>query len=80
MSVMAMSALLVMTMAACSGNGTNTSNEATTKPDAEKPVLKRLNVWQNEEYNAYPVAKLLEEKRATKCNTICCLKTSGRRS
>lgn len=66
MSVMAMSALLVMSMAACSGNGTNTGNEATTKPDAEKPVLKRLNVWQNEEYNAYPVAKLLEEKTGYK--------------
>lgn len=72
MSVMAMSALLVMTMAACSGNGTstgngtNTDNEATAKPDAEKPALKRLNVWQNEEYNAYPVAKLLEEKTGYK--------------
>lgn len=66
MSVMAMSALLAMTMAACSGNGTNTDNEATAKPDAEKPALKRLNVWQNEEYNAYPVAKLLEEKTGYK--------------
>lgn len=76
MSVMAMSALLVTTMAACSGNngtnnegsgsGTNAGNEATAKPDAPKPDLKRLNVWQNDDYNEYPVAKLLEEKTGYK--------------
>lgn len=76
MSVMAMSALLVTTMAACSGNNgknnegsgsaTNAGNEATAKPDAPKPELKRLNVWQNDDYNEYPVAKLLEEKTGYK--------------
>lgn len=76
MSVMAMSALLVTTMAACSGNNgknnegsgnaTNAGSEATAKPDAPKPELKRLNVWQNDDYNAYPVAKLLEEKTGYK--------------
>lgn len=76
MSVMAMSALLVTTMAACAGNngannegsgsGTNAGSEATAKPDAPKPELKRLNVWQNDDYNEYPVAKLLEEKTGYK--------------
>lgn len=79
MSVVAMSALLVSTMAACAGNsgnsgknnegtaaGTNAGSEATAKPDAPKPELKRLNVWQNDDYNEYPVAKLLEEKTGYK--------------
>lgn len=80
-STIAMSALLVSVMAACSGNNgtannesgsTNapkTGSEATAKPDAPKPALKRLNVWAGEDYNVYPVAKLLEENTGYKMQT-----------
>ncbi|RIX60197.1 extracellular solute-binding protein [Paenibacillus nanensis] len=65
-SVIAAVALLVSVMAACSGsNGKNgntgNANSAGSGKEAPKPVLKRLNVWANEDYNTYPVAGLLEE-------------------
>lgn len=68
-TVIVMAALMVTTAAACSGNNGNNGgsapasagSEASAKPDAPKPTLKRLNVWTNEDYNTYPVAKLLEE-------------------
>ncbi|MGO4369855.1 extracellular solute-binding protein [Paenibacillus sp. 2TAB19] len=64
--------LMVSSLAACSsGNGNenntksgNDGNQAASGPSSVK--LKRLNVWQNEDYNTYPVAKLLEEKTGYK--------------
>ncbi|RXZ82086.1 extracellular solute-binding protein [Paenibacillaceae bacterium] len=72
-TVIIMATLMVTAVAACSGNsgkssnsGLNAGNGAAAKPDEQKPSLKRLNVWANEDYNTYPVAKLLEEKTGYK--------------
>ncbi|WP_240941654.1 extracellular solute-binding protein [Paenibacillus sp. HB172176] len=75
-SVLLLTAMLVMVMAACSSNnnngnsnvnGANTgSNSSTNDSNASKPELRRLSIWQNEDYNTYPVAKLLEEKTGYK--------------
>lgn len=35
-------------------------------PSASKPTLRFLNLWQKDDYNTYPVAKLLEEKTGYK--------------
>ncbi|MBM7567821.1 extracellular solute-binding protein [Paenibacillus sacheonensis] len=80
--VTAIVVLLVAMMAACSsgnnGNGGSNGNqdanagnqaangENAASGDASKPELKRLDVWQNEDYNTYPVAKMLEDKTGYK--------------
>ncbi|MBW7452909.1 extracellular solute-binding protein [Paenibacillus sepulcri] len=78
--VMVMAAFIIAAMAACSSNngGGNASGDSNTGADAgsegstagndkeSKPTLKRLDVWQNEDYNTYPVAKMLEEKTGYK--------------
>ncbi|MBW4084549.1 extracellular solute-binding protein [Paenibacillus sp. S150] len=64
--------LLASSLAACSsGNG---GNNAATAPDSpgstaaaeSKPDLKRLSVWQDKDYNTYPVASMLQEKTGYK--------------
>jgi putative aldouronate transport system substrate-binding protein len=76
--VLALSSLLVTVVSACgSNNGENNasssasssvSSPATESPasEAPKPTLKRLGVWQDNDYNDYPVAKMLEEKTGYK--------------
>ncbi|MBD2844864.1 extracellular solute-binding protein [Paenibacillus sp. IB182496] len=44
------------------GNGNTAAEGTNANADADKPELKRLSVWQGEDYNTYPVAALLEEK------------------
>ncbi|RED58482.1 extracellular solute-binding protein [Cohnella lupini] len=78
---MVMASLMVMLLAACSSNnnGENASGAASPAGSAvsseagspaaspeDKPSLKRLGVWQDQDYNAYPVAKMLEEKTGYK--------------
>lgn len=70
----AMAVLLTASLAACSssGSGNNAANasDSAGKSNAasseSKPTLKRLGIWQNEDYNTYPVAKMLEEKTGYK--------------
>ncbi|SFJ21733.1 putative aldouronate transport system substrate-binding protein [Paenibacillus sp. UNC496MF] len=82
MLMAAMAALLLAAAACSSnGGGNNAGNNAgdnagtnagaadaggNAADDAAKPELKRLDIWQNEDYNAYPVAKMLEEKTGYK--------------
>jgi len=49
-----------------SGASTAPSTGASSAPQENKPELKRLNVWVNDDYNTYPVAKMLEEKTGYK--------------
>ncbi|WP_342421248.1 extracellular solute-binding protein [Paenibacillus sp. FSL E2-0178] len=71
--------LLASSLAACSSN--NSSNNATAAGGADapgnsgspataaaesKPDLKRLSIWQSEDYNTYPVASMLQEKTGYK--------------
>jgi putative aldouronate transport system substrate-binding protein len=68
--------LSVTSLVACSSNGTDTKSStapaaASTAPAATatagpKPELKSLQVWQQEDYNTYPVAKFLEDKTGYK--------------
>ncbi|MCL6457284.1 MAG: extracellular solute-binding protein [Gorillibacterium sp.] len=72
--VIIMAVLMMSVMEAC---GSNKSEESASKaptatdagsaaPEASKTELKRLDIWQNEDYNTYPVAKMLEEKTGYK--------------
>ncbi|THF76563.1 extracellular solute-binding protein [Cohnella fermenti] len=74
----AVAALLAVT-AACGSNGGNdaagtASQGAAASPAAsgsadsagEKPTLRRLTVWQDQDPNTYPVAQMLEEKTGYK--------------
>lgn len=72
--VLALTAV-TLTSTACSstkggtGNGgtstASTETAASSKNEA-KPQLKSLQIWQKDDYNTYPVAKLLEEKTGYK--------------
>lgn len=42
------------------------SAAATATPSGPKPELRSLNIYQKEDYNTYPVAKMLEEKTGYK--------------
>ncbi|CAI6086586.1 extracellular solute-binding protein [Cohnella sp. JJ-181] len=79
LALAAMSALLASSLAACgSGGNDNHASSASAGASAsgsaaasgaaggDKPALKRLDVWQDKDYNTYPVAKLLEEKTGYK--------------
>jgi putative aldouronate transport system substrate-binding protein len=61
---------LTLTSAACSSGGDQeaaSSQQPVVQESAKpKPVLKSLNPWQKEDYNTYPVAKLLEERTGYK--------------
>ncbi|TDF93202.1 extracellular solute-binding protein [Paenibacillus piri] len=66
---------LMMASAACSSKGGNAGAPAaggsgsSTAPAAKneaKPTLKSLQIWQKDDYNTYPVAKVLEEKTGYK--------------
>lgn len=59
-----------LTSAACSSKGGEApgaapSGSAPAKNEA-KPQLKSLQIWQKDDYNTYPVAKVLEEKTGYK--------------
>jgi putative aldouronate transport system substrate-binding protein len=66
-------ALMVSVFTGCASKGKEGAG-ASTAPGAgsssasqgSKPELKRLNVWINDDYNTYPVAKMLEEKTGYK--------------
>ncbi len=72
--LVAMSVFLTATMGACSSNekdnnaagASATATTATNTASETKPELKRLGIWQNEDYNTYPVAAMLEEKTGYK--------------
>ncbi|MDG0811404.1 extracellular solute-binding protein [Cohnella rhizosphaerae] len=51
--------------ASASGSASS-SAPASAAAGGDKPALKRLDVWQDKDYNTYPVAKLLEEKTGYK--------------
>ncbi|NOU98271.1 extracellular solute-binding protein [Paenibacillus sp. LMG 31456] len=68
-------AAMTLTSAACSSKGGDTSATApapsgsTPAPAAKnevKPTLKSLQIWQKDDYNTYPVAKVLEDKTGYK--------------
>ncbi|MFE5323958.1 extracellular solute-binding protein [Paenibacillus sp. NPDC056579] len=63
-------AALTLTSAACSSKGGDSSSASSGTPAAgnkeAKPQLKSLQIWQKDDYNTYPVAKLLEEKTGYK--------------
>lgn len=66
--------LSVTSLVACSSKSTDSGSSATPNSTASaapasagpKPELKSLQVWQQEDYNTYPVAKFLEEKTGYK--------------
>ena len=75
LKVSATATLLASILAACGSNNDNGGNAspgaaspsgsgavASSASDEAKPSLKRLDVWQGEDYQTYPVGKLLEEK------------------
>ncbi|MDR6553430.1 extracellular solute-binding protein [Paenibacillus qinlingensis] len=54
---------------ACGGGAANapaTGGQATKAAAGPKPTLKALQIWQKDDYNTYPVAKMLEEKTGYK--------------
>lgn len=72
-----LAAVLALSAAACgsSGSGKDAAGTpgavggTTAAPSAEskpKPALKVLSIWQKEDYNTYPVAKVIEEKTGYK--------------
>ncbi|MDF2922592.1 MAG: extracellular solute-binding protein family 1 [Paenibacillaceae bacterium] len=72
------SSLLGITATACGSSNDKEEAKEEAKPSASAsvsaapataanlPALKRLGVWQAEDYNTYPVAKMLEEKTGYK--------------
>jgi putative aldouronate transport system substrate-binding protein len=69
----AAASLSVSALVACSSNTAQTTSSKTpasttaVKPsEGPKPTLKALQIWQQEDYNTYPVAKFLEEKTGYK--------------
>ncbi|ULL18225.1 extracellular solute-binding protein [Paenibacillus sp. H1-7] len=63
-------AALTLTSAACSSKGGDSSGASSGTSAGgnkeAKPQLKSLQIWQKDDYNTYPVAKLLEEKTGYK--------------
>ncbi|WP_248926870.1 extracellular solute-binding protein [Paenibacillus hamazuiensis] len=66
-------AALALTSAACSskdaGSGAQAPSGGTSaagNANAPKPQLKSLQIWQKDDYNTYPVAKVLEERTGYK--------------
>ncbi|TXK78376.1 extracellular solute-binding protein [Paenibacillus sp. N3.4] len=65
--VLPMIASLVLTSVACgSKNDVNTSSSPSASDGGPKPALKALMRWQKEDYNTYPISKVLEEKTGYK--------------
>lgn len=69
--LLTLSALTLTSAAACSSGGgntaaSNTSGGAASGKSEAKPELKSLQIWQKDDYNTYPVAKLLQEKTGYK--------------
>jgi putative aldouronate transport system substrate-binding protein len=75
----AAASLLVVALAACGSNngdngnasgsasvGASGSASAPAASDENKPTLRRLGIWQDQDPNTYPVAKMLEEKTGYK--------------
>ncbi|PYI56674.1 ABC transporter substrate-binding protein [Paenibacillus flagellatus] len=56
--------------AACGTSGSNSDTDSSsttpTTADKPKPTLRNLSVWMQDDYNHYPVAKMLEEKTGYK--------------
>lgn len=74
-----LSLLLITVLAACgsnnggneapsskSNNSTSPAVENNSVPEKAKPTLRRLGLWQDTDYNNYPVAKMLEEETGYK--------------
>ncbi|MDF2961601.1 MAG: transporter substrate-binding protein [Paenibacillus sp.] len=64
-------AAMTLTSSACSSKGGDSASPAASGPapaakNEAKPALKSLQIWQKDDYNTYPVAKLLEEKTGYK--------------
>lgn len=63
---------IAVTAAACGksdqGNtsGNNAASPSASATEGPKPALKALQIWQKDDYNGYPVAKMLEEKTGYK--------------
>lgn len=67
---------IALSLAACGGttdnkpSNSNSSNSSSTAPSPEasapKPELRALQGWMKDDYNRYPVAKLLEERTGYK--------------
>ncbi|WP_028547342.1 extracellular solute-binding protein [Paenibacillus sp. UNC451MF] len=71
--VLALTAVTLISTACSStkGGGGDTSKASSSSTDSgskneAKPQLKSLQIWQKDDYNTYPVAKLLEEKTGYK--------------
>ncbi|WP_135556325.1 extracellular solute-binding protein [Paenibacillus cymbidii] len=58
-------AAAAVSLTACSSAGQQTQSAGSSSP-AVKPTLKVLGIWQQDDYNTYPVAKMLEEKTGYK--------------
>lgn len=72
---------ITLTVAACGNSNNETKNAQTpsastagaskeapsaSSEETEKPSLKALHIWQNDDYNTYPVAKVIEERTGYK--------------
>lgn len=62
---------VAVTSAACGKSDTDSKSGSSAAPaatgaNAPKPALKALQIWQKDDYNTYPVAKVLEEKTGYK--------------
>ncbi|MBB6734572.1 extracellular solute-binding protein [Cohnella zeiphila] len=81
LQVTAAASLFAIALAACGSNGNDNGNasgsasagasgsasaSAPASSDANKPTLKRLQLWQDQDPNTYPVAKFLEDKTGYK--------------
>ncbi|MBB6673450.1 extracellular solute-binding protein [Cohnella nanjingensis] len=59
-----------LTVAGCgksdSGADVGTTSSPAASSEGQKPTLRALQVWQKDDYNTYPVAKVLEEKTGYK--------------
>lgn len=67
--VLSLSALMLVSTACSSkgGEASGTASSGTAPASNEaKPTLKSLQIWQKDDYNTYPVAKVLEEKTGYK--------------
>lgn len=62
---------VAVTASACGTSDSNTDSNSTTgtsqtPAEGPKPTLKALSSWMKDDYNTYPVAKMLEEKTGYK--------------
>lgn len=57
--------MLFSAMTGCGKYGKTTEGDSSSSEE-QKPALKTLNIWMKDDYNQYPVAKLLEERTGYK--------------